>query len=34
VLDVCIDPDVRIKGAGRVEALQQMSAHELSGSTR
>jgi acetolactate synthase-1/2/3 large subunit len=34
VLDVRIDPDVRIRGAGRVEALQQMSAHEISGGAR
>jgi acetolactate synthase-1/2/3 large subunit len=26
VLDIRIDPDVRLRGAGRVEALQQMSA--------
>lgn len=26
VLDLRIDPDVRLKGAGRVESLQQMSA--------
>lgn len=34
LLDVRIDRDVRIRGAGRVEALQQMSAHELTGGAR
>lgn len=34
LLDVRIDRDVRLKGAGRVEALQQMSAHELTGGAR
>jgi acetolactate synthase-1/2/3 large subunit len=31
VLDIRIDEEVRLKGAGRVEALQQMSSHELGG---
>ena len=34
VLDVRIDRDVRLAGAGRVESLQQMSAHELTGGAR
>ena len=34
LLDVRIDADVRIRGAGRVESLQQMSAHELAGTPR
>ena len=29
LLDIRIDRDVRLAGAGRVEALQQMSAHEM-----
>jgi acetolactate synthase-1/2/3 large subunit len=31
VLDIRIDPDVRLKGAGRVERLQQMSSGSLNG---
>ena len=31
VLDIRIDREVRLKGAGRVESLQQMSAHEITG---
>ncbi len=31
LLDIRIDPEVRIRGAGRVEALQRMSMHELGG---
>jgi acetolactate synthase-1/2/3 large subunit len=31
VLDMRIDPDVRLKGAGRVERLQQMSTGSLNG---
>jgi acetolactate synthase-1/2/3 large subunit len=34
VLDMRIDRDVRLAGAGRVESLQQMSAHELTGGAR
>jgi acetolactate synthase-1/2/3 large subunit len=34
VLDLRIDRDVRLAGAGRVESLQQMSAHELTGGAR
>src|SRR6185369_2490913 len=31
LLDIRIDRDVRLAGAGRVEALQQMSSHEMTG---
>lgn len=34
LLDLRIDREVRLKGAGRVESLQQMSAHELTGGVR
>jgi acetolactate synthase I/II/III large subunit len=34
VLDVRIDREIRLKGAGRVESLQQMSAHEITGGAR
>ncbi len=34
VLDMRIDREVRLKGAGRVESLQQMSAHEITGGAR
>jgi len=34
VLDMRIDRDVRLAGAGRVESLQQMSAHELTAGAR
>jgi acetolactate synthase-1/2/3 large subunit len=34
LLDMRIDRDVRLAGAGRVESLQQMSAHEITGGTR
>ena len=31
LLDIRIDKEVRLAGAGRVEALQQMSSHEMTG---
>jgi acetolactate synthase-1/2/3 large subunit len=34
VLDLRIDRDVRLAGAGRVESLQQMSAHAITGGVR
>lgn len=34
LLDIRIDRDVRLAGAGRVESLQQMSAHEITGGAR
>lgn len=34
LLDIRIDREVRLKGAGRVESLQQMSAHEITGGAR
>lgn len=34
LLDIRIDRDVRLAGAGRVEALQQMSSHETNGGAR
>jgi acetolactate synthase-1/2/3 large subunit len=34
LLDIRIDRDIRLAGAGRVESLQQMSAHEITGGTR
>lgn len=34
LLDIRIDRDIRLAGAGRVESLQQMSAHEITGGVR
>lgn len=34
LLDIRIDREIRLKGAGRVESLQQMSAHEITGGAR
>jgi acetolactate synthase-1/2/3 large subunit len=34
LIDLRIDREVRLAGAGRVEALQQMSAHEMTGGGR
>jgi acetolactate synthase-1/2/3 large subunit len=34
LLDIRIDREIRLQGAGRVEALQQMSAHEITGGAR
>jgi acetolactate synthase-1/2/3 large subunit len=34
LLDIRIDRDIRLAGAGRVESLQQMSAHDITGGTR
>jgi acetolactate synthase-1/2/3 large subunit len=34
LLDLRIDRTIRLKGAGRVESLQQMSAHEITGGAR
>lgn len=34
LLDIKIDREIRLKGAGRVESLQQMSAHEITGGAR
>lgn len=34
LLDIRIDRDIRLAGAGRVESLQQMSAHEITGGAR